>query len=183
MYARRYIAPVTVAFLTLALSGCISIRSSNEATTSQSTSPMESITASPLDKIPSGTASGTATIPKSPAGSDSFTGAYEQIASHATERNCGKDLVIADSGQTLNLTGDCSVVTVAGTGNILIAQSIVSLEISGTGNIVAVESLEDLVVSGLANTVGWKEGNPKVKDQGANNLLAPDALQGIDLTF
>ncbi|QEP08172.1 DUF3060 domain-containing protein [Glutamicibacter sp. ZJUTW] len=176
--AKRFAGPLAVGFLAVALSGCVSIESSNEETSApENAGPIEG-TVTPSAKASEGAATGTPNVPKSPADS-TFQSVYDFLDAQATEVRCTGSMDIADMGQMLKLVGDCENVTVSGDGNMIVAPHITNLELSGNGNIAAVKNIKQVAFSGIGNSAASLNENAKFTDNGSSNKFGEDAFEGI----
>ncbi|MGQ3383700.1 DUF3060 domain-containing protein [Glutamicibacter sp. TV12E] len=170
------------------LAGCVHIETTNDSgspsasstgTPAESAPPIEG-TATPSDKNPDGTATGTGIVPKETNG-DSFSEAFRIIEPQATTKKCSGKLTVDGDGQMLKLIGNCQQVEITGTGNMVIGGHVRDLSITGAGNIVAVNNIGNVEVSGVGNAVAWRNDNASARDTGQSNQLGPGALAGVDL--
>ncbi len=184
---KNTVSTLAALMLALPLAGCVTIQSTDDASSpsaSQVPTATQSIQGSvtPLPKDPSSTEGNLGTVPKETAG-DSFQNGFDKILEHAQRKDCSQDTQITDNGQILHLIGDCTDVTISGTGNMIVANNARTVTVIGTGNIVAVKSVRQVDLSGVGNVVAWRSDDTQSTDTGQSNFAGQNALDGIDLTF
>jgi len=112
------------------------------------------------------------------AGTTAPGGTRQRFADRVTrETVCGGEVTEIDgTGDIVRLTGDCATVTVSGTGVVVLAEHVTSLEVDATGATVVVVSVEKITLAGSTNVVVWESGSPKVTDTGTANEAHRDTL-------
>ena len=112
------------------------------------------------------------------AGTTTPGGTRQRFVDRVTrETACAGEVTEVDgTGDIVRLTGDCATVTVSGTGVVVLAERVASLEVDATGATVVVASVEKITLAGSTNVVVWESGNPKVTDTGTANEAHRDTL-------
>ncbi|GAA2094393.1 MULTISPECIES: DUF3060 domain-containing protein [Brevibacterium] len=89
-----------------------------------------------------------------------------------TALTCSSSLTVGEGyvGQLVSVTGDCSDLSVSGTGIVVVAEAVSSLVVEGSGTVVLVDTAESVSVSGQGNAVMWGSGDPAVSDSGTANV-------------
>lgn len=88
----------------------------------------------------------------------------------AQQTSCASgEVVVAQAGATVSITGECPLVTVSASGAVVLADRIGTLEITGAANQVQAASVDVVRVGGSGNDVRWESGTADVTDTGAAN--------------
>ncbi|WP_243226677.1 DUF3060 domain-containing protein [Microbacterium sp. CIAB417] len=94
----------------------------------------------------------------------------ERYADVAQQTSCASgEVVVAQAGATVSITGECALVTVTASGAVVLADRIGTLEITGAANQVQAASVDIARLGGSGNDVRWESGTPAVTDTGAAN--------------
>ena len=175
-------ALLTLAAGSVMLSGCVSVQTSDDASSSPVPAPSASIDGevTPSPKNPDGEADGDGNVPRKTA-LTAFDQTFDHIKAESTEHTCKDGEDIDAQGEYLYLEGACTNITVSGAGNMIAAENIGMLTVTGQGNAIAVASLDSVEVTGLGKVVGWQSEDTEVSDSGESNTVSANAFEIVDL--
>lgn len=96
-----------------------------------------------------------------------------QLAEQATVTvECGlEQTVVAESGATVRIVGQCSRLLVDMSDGTVVATEIGTLHIIGDGNTLYADGIDRVIVEGRGNSVFWRTGDPVIEHDGVDNTL------------
>ncbi|MFJ4167549.1 DUF3060 domain-containing protein [Microbacterium sp. NPDC089698] len=93
------------------------------------------------------------------------------IAAATTTQRCDGELTLMQDAVAVHVEGPCDRLIVNAQGAQVVADDVVSLSVIGSANVVLAESVRELVVNGDANLVNWTGSTPTISDIGTSNTL------------
>lgn len=87
-----------------------------------------------------------------------------------TKLRCDGDLTIDTVGAVVRVDGDCTSITVTADIAVVVADNVGTVRVSGTGNVVYALRVQTVEIAGDTNVVTWAGTTPTVTDTGVGNV-------------